>query len=161
MKRILIVGISGTGKTRFANLLSKKLGIPAVHLDSIFWKENWVEQDEAVIGQKITAEIAKDSWIVEGYIEPLSAQRIARADQIIYLDYSGFAALRGGMKRMLKHRKTPRPEMPAGNVDKQGYAFLKSVYMREERTEIERVVSSDKVVRLRSRKAANAYIKSL
>ncbi len=162
MKRILVIGISGTGKTRFASLLSEKLGIPVVSLDSIFWKENWVEEDEKVVEQKIADEIDKESWIIEGYIEPLSKQRVDAADTIIYLDHPGHQALRGGLARMVKHRKTPRPEMPAGNVDKFGYKFLKTLYTREERPEIERAIKGNrKVIRLKNRKVVNKYLANL
>ena len=162
MKRILIVGVSGTGKTWLANLLSKKLNLPVVSLDSIFWKKNWVEQDEAIVEQRIASEISKKSWIIEGYIEPLSAQRVEAADRIIYLDYAGHQAARGGLTRMLKHAKTPRPEMPEGNIDRPGYKFLKTLYKREERPEIERAIQgSDKVVRLKNRKATRQYLANL
>lgn len=162
MKRILVIGISGTGKTRFANLLSKKLNIPIVNLDTIFWKENWVEEDERVVKKKIANEIKNERWIIEGYIEPLSRERVEAADTIIYLDYPGHQALRGGLGRAVKHRITPRPEMPAGNVDKFGYKFLKTLYKREERPEIERSIEGNwKVVRLKNRKAADKYLANL
>ena len=135
------------------------LGIPVVHLDSIFWKENWIEQDDAVVKQKIAEAIAKESWIIEGYLEPLSRQRVQAAEIVIYLDFPGYRAAQGGLNRMLRHRKVPRPEMPKGNVDKFGYAFLKSLYKREERPEIERAVSNNpKLIRLTSRRAVKKYL---
>ena len=95
MKRILIVGVSGTGKTRLAHKLSHTLNIPAVLLDTIFWKENWEEQDPKIVKAKIRQEIAKDRWIIEGYIEPLGEERVKRADTVVYLDYPGYLALLG------------------------------------------------------------------
>lgn len=162
MKRILVVGISGSGKTRFANLLSNKLNLPVVNLDSIFWKENWVEEDESVVIQKIKAVLDTEVWIIEGYIEPLSRERVKAADVVIYLDYTGLQAARGGMKRMIKHSRTARPEMPDGNIDRPSYTFLKTLLMREERPEIESAIKgSSKVVRLKSRKATKRYLTSL
>lgn len=159
MKCILIVGISGTGKSRFAKLLSEKLNLPVVNLDSIFWKENWVEEDETTVEQMIAKEIAKERWIIEGYIEPLSRQRVEAVDTVIYLDYLGYQAARGGLARMLKHSKTPRPEMPKGNVDKLSYKFLKSLYRRDERSEIERAIKGyDNVIRLKNRPATKRYL---
>ena len=161
MKRILILGISGTGKTRFANKLSKKLNLPVVNLDSIFWKEDWIEQDETIVEELIVIELGKDRWVIEGYIEPLSAERIEAADTVIFLDFPGYLALWGGTTRALKHSRTPRPEMPTGNVDKPGYKFLKSLYNREERPGIARAIKDcDKVIVLKNRKAANKYLAS-
>ena len=42
-KRIMIVGSSGSGKTTFSRNLHKKLNLPVIHLDKLFWKENWVQ----------------------------------------------------------------------------------------------------------------------
>ena len=41
MERILIIGCSGSGKSRLARQLGQKLGLPVVHLDQLWWKENW------------------------------------------------------------------------------------------------------------------------
>ena len=41
VSRISIIGGSGSGKSTLANILSKKLDIPAVHLDAINYKDNW------------------------------------------------------------------------------------------------------------------------
>ena len=38
--RVLIAGPSGSGKSTLAARLASQTGIPAVHLDQLFWKEN-------------------------------------------------------------------------------------------------------------------------
>ncbi len=163
MKRILIIGISGTGKSYTARKIRDITGLPLTHLDSIFWKENWVEADEPQVQGLILNEINKDSWIIEGYIEPCSEQRLKRADKIIYLDYNGLSASIGVLKRFLKHRKSPRPEMPAGNTDKFSLSFLKMVFKRQERPEIESTIKGheDKTLRLKNRSATKKYLKEL
>ena len=45
-KKILILGISRTGKTTLARKLSKLLDIPVYHLDKYIWKENWIEASQ-------------------------------------------------------------------------------------------------------------------
>jgi adenylate kinase family enzyme len=42
MKKILVLGAPGSGKTFCALELSKKLNIPVYHLDSYYYKSNWV-----------------------------------------------------------------------------------------------------------------------
>jgi adenylate kinase family enzyme len=163
MNRILIIGISGTGKTRFATLLSEKLDIPVIFLDSIFWKENWQEEDPKIVEAKINNLLKKDEWIIEGYIEPLGHERLKRADQVIYLDYPGAIAVLGGLQRWKKFRNKTRPEMPQGNTEFLGLKFLLSLLRRDERPEIEQTIAGyqDKVIRLRSRKAADKYLADL
>jgi adenylate kinase family enzyme len=159
MQRILIVGVSGTGKTRLAKRLSGKLHIPVILLDTIFWKENWQEEDPKVVESKIRNAIQKDQWIIEGYIEPLGPERVARADQVVYLDYPGYLAFWGGLSRWRQFRGTTRPEMPAGNIEAFGWKFLMTLLRRDERPEIEAAIQAyeNKVVRLTSWRATEAY----
>jgi adenylate kinase family enzyme len=162
MQRILIVGISGTGKTRLAQRLSDKLHVPTILLDTIFWKENWQEEDPNVVESKIRDAIRQDAWIIEGYIEPLGEERVKSADVVIYLDYPGHLALRGGLSRWRRFRGRARPEMPAGNIENFGWKFLMTLLRRDERPEIESAIKGqeNKVIRLKSRHATEAYLKS-
>ncbi|MCF6264133.1 MAG: AAA family ATPase [Xanthomonadales bacterium] len=41
MKKINIIGTSGSGKSTFAKALSKKLDYPYIEMDAIFWGKNW------------------------------------------------------------------------------------------------------------------------
>jgi len=160
MKRILIVGVSGTGKTRLAHQLSEKLHLPAILLDAIFWQENWQEEDPKVVEAKIKEAINKEEWIIEGYIEPLGTERVKRADVVLYLDYSGILALLGGLSRWRQFRGKIRPEMPVGNIETLGWKFLMTLLRRDERPEIETAIHAyeDKVIRLKSRKATEKYL---
>ena len=41
MKKILVIGNTGAGKTTFARELSQKLNLPIVHLDRLYWCGEW------------------------------------------------------------------------------------------------------------------------
>lgn len=41
MKRILLIGSGGAGKSTLARELGKKLSIEVTHLDRILWRPNW------------------------------------------------------------------------------------------------------------------------
>jgi adenylate kinase family enzyme len=162
-KRILIIGISGSGKSHLANALRDLTSLPVTHLDSIFWKENWVERGEEDVIRIIHNKLLEEIWIIEGYIEPLSSDRLHRADLVVYLDYSGIAAASGAIKRFAKHHKTPRAEMPAGNTDKFSWSFLSTVVQRKERAEIENAIKPyiTKVTRIKSRTKLREYLNVL
>lgn len=40
MKRILVIGGNGSGKSTFSKKLSEKTALPCVHLDKIRWRGN-------------------------------------------------------------------------------------------------------------------------
>ncbi len=42
MRRVLIIGSGGAGKSRLSVRLGEALGIPVLHLDALFWKPGWV-----------------------------------------------------------------------------------------------------------------------
>ena len=48
MKRILIIGCCGAGKTTLANVLSKRLNLPVVHLDRLWWNPGWIESSPEI-----------------------------------------------------------------------------------------------------------------
>lgn len=66
VSRISIIGGSGSGKSTLANILSKKLDIPAVHLDAINYKDNWVEIDKTERDKIIEEKANEDKWIIDG-----------------------------------------------------------------------------------------------
>ncbi|WP_413699614.1 shikimate kinase [Psychromonas sp. KJ10-10] len=43
MKRINVIGTSGSGKSTFSQKLALKLNYPYLEMDNMFWKANWVE----------------------------------------------------------------------------------------------------------------------
>ena len=50
MERILIIGGNGSGKTTFSRALAEVLHLPLIHLDTLYWRDNWTPapDDEAV-----------------------------------------------------------------------------------------------------------------
>jgi adenylate kinase family enzyme len=160
MKKILIIGISGTGKTMIANTLSTQLHIEVTHYDALVWKDSWVEIDEQIITKQLQDVLATESWIIEGYIHPLATQKLQDADTIIYLDYSGVQALTGGLQRWWRYRGIHRPEIANGCTETLDVRFLYNIWTRTERKDIERAIIGfeDKIIRLTSRKQTTTFL---
>ena len=135
MQRIIIIGCGGAGKSTLAQQLGKKLNIPVVHLDKIFWKPGWVEKSPEEFDELHRHELSKETWIMDGNFNRTMPERIARCDTIIYLDFSRFACLRGVIKRVLTTYGTVRPDMGEGCPERIDFEFLKWVwnYNRDKR----------------------------
>lgn len=88
MKRIVIIGNSGSGKTFLALELSGSHGIPVIHLDQLFWlpggfnRKRPMEEVDAVIAIRVPEE----DWIVEGVFGDLASRFLHRATHLIWLD---------------------------------------------------------------------------
>src|SRR5258708_28792734 len=66
MRRIIVVGCQGSSKTSLALKLGRKLGLPVVHLDVLYWRAGWKESDKASFRVRVADAIAGVRWVVDG-----------------------------------------------------------------------------------------------
>jgi len=146
MKRILILGCCGAGKTSLARQLHSITQIPIIHLDQEYWRPNWIETPkEEWIG--IVEELAnRETWIMDGNFSSTFHLRIPRADTIIYLDRSTPTCLWRVCKRIFTYYRKVRPDMGAGCPERFDFEFLQYVltFNRRERKKLLRVVETSK-----------------
>jgi adenylate kinase family enzyme len=126
VKRVAVVGSGGAGKTTFARELSRRTGLPLVHLDHLYWKPGWVEtpSDEwrVVQDERLTA----DEWIVDGNYSGTFDVRFSRVDTIIVLAPSRLRCLSRVLKRTLtNHGRSVQAEGCPERID---LKFLKWVW---------------------------------
>ena len=86
MKRIMVLGAPGSGKTVLSKRLGEVLGLPVYHLDALMWEENWVEKPLYEMEKIQNGIIFRDSWIADGYYHKIADRRFERADTVIILD---------------------------------------------------------------------------
>lgn len=109
MKKILITGNAGSGKTTLTRQLTKILNrTNSINLDKIVWKPGWLltEKNEREMAlEKIARE---KSWIVDG----VSKKILGEADTIIFLDYPKHICYWRVFCRNRKYLFKSRPELP-------------------------------------------------
>jgi len=128
MKRILVLGSSGAGKSTFARALGERLGIEVLHLDSYFWQPNWVSTPADVWVQKLKGLLERDSWVMDGNYPASLPQRLEYADTVIFLDQGRVKSLLRCVGRLLKYRGQSRPELAPGCYEKIDLDFLKWIW---------------------------------
>ncbi len=86
-RRIVIFGNAGSGKSTLAQRMGAALGLPVVHLDSLFWQPNWVEPEREQFRRRVTEAATGERWVMEGnYYSRTADIRLPRSDLVIRLD---------------------------------------------------------------------------
>lgn len=160
--KIVVLGVSASGKSTFARTLSEKLGLPLIHMDEIMWNPNWQYVGDEETLRLIKEATGKEQWIIEGYIDKeVRVGVFTKADTLIYLDYPAWLPAFRYIKRWLKHRKDPRPELP-GCPEKFSFDFLMRVYQKKEVYRLEKLFKevdfSAKIIRLKSPKETKQFL---
>lgn len=88
MKRINVIGTTGSGKSTFSEALANKTGYPCIQMDQLFWKPNWVESTDEEFLPKIRNAVSGDSWVLDGNYSRTNDIKWDKADTIIWVDYS-------------------------------------------------------------------------
>lgn len=129
MKRVLIIGSPGAGKTTFARKLADKTGLSLVHLDYYYHQKKFdYYNDRAAWRKRVKGMITKDQWIIDGNYGDTFDIRFARADLIIFMECSRTKAVYRVLKRHITQHGKRRTEMPPEWEEKFERGFLKYVW---------------------------------
>jgi len=164
LKKILIIGSGGAGKSTLARKLGDITGIEIVHLDKIFWQPGWVSITREELADKIKAIIPRDSWIMDGNYSGTMELRMEAADTIIYLDFSTIVCLCGIFKRWMMYSGKKRPDITEGCNEKMDWEFFNWVltYRRRNRKKLFDMLNKHaegrEIVILKSRREAKYFI---
>lgn len=115
MKRIIIIGPSGVGKTTLAARLSHKLDIEHTELDSLFHQANWQPLENEAFVAKVNAITDKSEWILCGnYYSRIGQEIWPKADTIVWCNLP-FAIVFGRLLRRSMRRSLTQTELWNGN----------------------------------------------
>src|SRR5437899_8742589 len=93
LRRVVVLGCSGSGKSTLGWQLGRRLGLPVVHLDVLYWRPGWQEPDTASFRARTAAAGAGDAWISEGNYRETFDLRLPRADTVIILELPRWSRL--------------------------------------------------------------------
>lgn len=108
MKKIIVIGCPGSGKSTFASRLHKITRIPLFHLDMMYWNADGTSVEKSVFLSRLQEALEKDAWIIDGNYGATMEERIAACDTVFFLDYPKEVCLDGVRERIGK----PRQDMP-------------------------------------------------
>ncbi len=125
MKRVLVIGHPGSGKSTFAAQLGKIIGLPVVHLDKEFWQPGWEMTQRELFRQRVGDLVAADSWIIDGSYDSTLDIRLPRADTVIMLDFPRNLCMLRILQRIVTNFGRVRADMGDGCPEKIDVEFFR------------------------------------
>lgn len=116
MKKIVVFGKPGSGKSTLSKSLASATKIKLHALDSIEFKKNGDRVDRAIYNEKHESILSSDSWIIDGFgpIESFN-KRLNVADTLIYIELPYVTSYWLVTKRFLKGLHVKPEGWPEGS----------------------------------------------
>lgn len=160
MKKVIVIGCPGSGKSTFAKALHEETGIPLFHLDMMYWNADRTIVEKPVFRQRLSEAMTQEEWIIDGNYGSTMEIRLQACDTVFFLDYPVEVCLEGVRAR----RGKTRSDMPwvetENEEDTEFLEFIRS-YNAESRPvvlELLKKYADKKVYVFESRSEANAFL---
>ena len=158
MKKVIVIGCPGSGKSTVSRALHNKTGIPLYHLDMMYWNADKTTVEKSIFLERLSAVLEKNGWIIDGNYGSTMELRMAACDTVIFLDYPLDICLDGIRER----RGKPRSDMPwiETEEDAEFIEFIKN-YEEQQKPKVLELLKkhSDKnIIIFKSREQADAFL---
>jgi adenylate kinase family enzyme len=97
--RILVYGVTGSGKTALAERISATTGIPWHAVDDLTWEPEWTPVPDDEQRRRIEAICATEEWVLDTAYATWLDIPLARADLIVALDFPRWLSLQRLVRR--------------------------------------------------------------
>jgi adenylate kinase family enzyme len=142
MRRVLVIGCGGAGKSTLAVELGLRLDLPVIHLDRHFWKPGWVQVPAAEWAALVGELVGGGSWVMDGNYGGTLSARLDAADTVIFLDFPTWLCLWRVIVRRVRYHGKSRPDIGPGCPEQIDWEFLQwiATFRRKRRPEILRAL---------------------
>lgn len=114
LRRILVTGSSGAGKTTLCRAIGAILHIPAVEIDSLYHGPDWIPRPGFVAD--VDEFTSGPAWVIEWLYAEVKPLLLSRSDGLIWLDHGRWTVMQRVVRRTIWRRLTRR-ELWNGNYE--------------------------------------------
>ena len=104
MKKAMIIGCPGSGKTTFAEKLRDQTGLPLYYLDAIWHKPDRTHISREEYDMRLAEILSRDAWIIDGNYSRTIESRLMACDTVFLFDLPVEVCLEGAVSRLGKLR---------------------------------------------------------
>ena len=130
MKRILVIGCPGAGKTYFSKKLKEITNIPVIHMDNLYWHEDKTSISKEELENKLLPYLKQDTWIIDGNYHDTLKQRLKYATDVFFLKMPREQCIEGILERI----DQPRDDIPWIETKKDAVELIEWTIDYEART---------------------------
>lgn len=159
MKKIIVIGCPGSGKSTFSRALHKITGIQIFHLDMMYWNSDRTIVPKSVFLERLNDVLEKSEWIIDGNYSSTMEKRMDACDTVFFLDYPLDVCLDGVKSR----RGKIRSDMPwvETEEDAEFTEFIKK-FNEDSRPQVQKLLEKYKaeknIVIFKNREEADAFL---
>ncbi len=161
MKKIIVIGCPGSGKSTFSKELHQITKIPLYHLDMMNWNADRTTVEKTVFVKRLYHTIQKEKWIIDGNYASTIELRLQACDTVFFLDYSLDVCLKGIQSRKGKERSDMPWIETTDEEDQEFIDFVKN-FQKDSRPIIIKLLekySYKNQIIFKNRKEASEYLK--
>ena len=104
MRKVIVIGCPGSGKTTFAEKLNRLTGLPLYYLDAIWHKPDKTHIPREEFDKRISEIFATPEWIIDGNYSRTIEMRLKECDTVFLFDLPTEVCLQGATERIGKGR---------------------------------------------------------
>lgn len=130
MKRVLVIGCPGAGKTYFAKKLSEIIGLPVVHMDNLYWNKDKTSVSQEELTRRLIPYLEEDCWIIDGNYHQTLELRLKYATDVFFLKMPREECIEGILERI----DQPRDDIPWVETKKDAVELISWTIDYEART---------------------------
>lgn len=110
MRRIVILGCAGAGKSTLARRIGERIAAPVICLDAI-WRPGWGPPEVPAFRALLEDAHAGEAWVSDGnFAQATFDIRLPRADLIVWLERSRWVCAARAIRRVFKAGEAHRPK---------------------------------------------------
>ena len=162
MKKVIILGCPGSGKTTFAERLNQITGLPLYYLDAIWHKPDKTHISRESFDKSISEIFNTAEWIIDGNYNRTIEVRLQQCDTVFLFDLPTEVCIQGATDRLGKKRyDLPWIEKELSPSFKQTIEEFQQNSLSRIYELIEKYSCDKQVIIFRSRKDVDDYLKSI
>lgn len=159
MKKILVIGSPGAGKSTFARKLSEQVKIPLYYLDMLWHRPDKTNLTREEFAERLNEILQKDRWIIDGNYRRTLEMRLKNCDTVFLMDFPVETCLSGAQARIGKKREDmPWVETEFDEEFKQWILDFPKDQLPYLYELLEKYQEGRKIIIFKSREEADAYL---